>query len=91
MKEEIGFATLCLAFTCLLLLLRSLFLSRLHRRSTYYKVTADDGGDGSGWGGPKDRESIGLSLVASERLDFTTSTDDWPSEIIVSSDVFHQK
>ena len=88
---ELLFMLISLAFTCLLLLLRSLFLSRMGRqRSTYYEVRPDDNRGDSSHDNSKDREPIGLSLIYPQPLAFTASADDWPSEIVVS-EAFHHK
>ncbi len=90
MKEQMFFGSVALVFTSLLLLVRGLFLSRLRRgRGRSYEVKLEDDGGDSSEDNSKDHKSTGLSLVSPELLAFTASTEDWPPEIVVSSEAFH--
>jgi hypothetical protein len=88
MKDEILFGGLSVAFTCLLLLVRHLFLKGLNgRRNHFYKIKSDDGGS-SNTGDPRNQKPASL-LIISPRLSLTKpATDEWPSEIVVSSEFF---
>jgi len=92
MKEEIVFGAVALVFTSVLLFLRGLFLSRLRRgRGRYYEVGLyDDRGDSSD-DDFKDTQSTKLSLASKKRLTVATTSDEWPSEIVVPAEQFCQK
>jgi len=92
MKEEIFFGSIALAFTSLLLLLRDLFLSRLRRgRTRYYKLRLDDDRGDSSQEDSKNNKAAKLSLAPKKSLMVPTSSDEWPSEIVVPSEHFSRK
>jgi hypothetical protein len=92
MKEEILFAGISLVFTCLLLLFRGLFLSRLKDRKSHFTVIRldDDPGD-SGRDDAADKKTASPLLVSPGLSTFISSAEEWPSEIAVPAEFFSRK